>query len=196
MKNDWCKRVFADNKWHMLSTTNWGNGDDDFDIYIDGKGLFLCASLTEHPDDVKCYNKVLTKEEIMQIYKENKMKERVEMPNKSTVLAVARKCPDAKDVLKGLFPEAFEEKEIELRDGQIYLNRTNNWYYVLHQHGFDWKLINIKYPSSFWGGWESKNGMKNVIADKFTLCPNATITVKENIYNAENGISTGSWDYK
>ena len=85
--------------------------------------------------------------------------------------------PDEWEIVKKHQP--VKEKEVVLKDGQIYLNCTNDWYYVLHQHGCDWKLINIKYPSSYWQGWLSENQMRNEIQRRFTLCPSVTITVKE-----------------
>lgn len=111
------------------------------------------------------------------------MKEKVEMPDKNTVLAVARKCPDAEEVLKGLFPEAFEEekKEIELESGQIYEYGTSNTYYLLTCFAMgEWTLTNLDSKNSYWCYKNPIHLTINMIKKHFTLCPDATITVKEN----------------
>lgn len=115
--------------------------------------------------------------------KENKMKEKVEMPDKSTVLAVARKCPQVEEVLKGLFKEAFEEekKEIGLKDGQIY--KRQNKYFLLRLSGWDrkWDLSWLQKEHGYWASRKENDKMKNmIITHGFTLCPHATITVNEN----------------
>lgn len=113
-----------------------------------------------------------------------KMKEKVEMPSNERIRAVARKCPVAEEVLKGLFPEAFEKKEIEieLEDGQIYKTTTFqiNYYLLVKSGDGCWKLTSVSELGHYWGGWQSENNMKYSIQTYFTLCPHATITVKEN----------------
>ena len=126
------------------------------------------------------------KEYLYKFYRENIMKEDkvAEMPKHSTIRAVARKCPQVEEVLKGLFKEAFEEKEIELEDGQIY-QYENGAYYLLVKgksnayFSIKWKLINITERNYCWGGWLIENDIKRGIKERFTPCPHATITVKE-----------------
>ena len=116
-----------------------------------------------------------------------KDKNKVEMPDKSTIRAVARKCPDAKEVLKGMFPEAFEEKEIEIICGQIYKHTITGHYYLLTSFaGSEWTLTNLDSKNSYWCYKTSSQQAKRIIEKHFTLCPNATIIVKEEPYDTCN----------
>lgn len=81
--------------------------------------------------------------------------------------------------LRELVPKAFEEKEKEiiLRNGDIYLHSTNSYYYLLQQHEGNWKLINVRSPCCYWCGWLTPHEIIDELNRYFTLCPNAKIIV-------------------
>ena len=69
----------------------------------------------------------------------------MKMPSKEQILEASKDCPDAKEVLKKLFPEAFKEewddvtKELEIRiahfgEGVYYLRFSHNGSIIAHSH--------------------------------------------------------------
>ncbi len=85
-------------------------------------------------------------------------------------------------VLKELVPKVIEEKEIELKDGDIYRCHGAVYkgvYYLLIRSPSKqlWKLVNLQSRIQSWGNWQQEYWVKKEIEKYFTLWPDAKIVV-------------------
>jgi hypothetical protein len=108
------------------------------------------------------------------------MSEKLEI-TKDAVLAAAEQCPDAKRVLKTLFPDVFEEKSQPLISGGLYKNIINGEYYIhqnVHKLFINLKVGTFFYSSTKYGIW--KDG-------ELTYLPDAKLWIDE------TGIIRDTW---
>ena len=118
-------------------------------------------------------------------YKEDKMDEIIIDETNERISALVSYLKTFADSLEKLRPKPIE-KEVELKDGQIYKNQGTdssycNCYYLLIKHQArenEWKLVSLRTTHQTWSGWRTENSIKYDIKNEpFTLCPNAQITV-------------------
>lgn len=100
--------------------------------------------------------------------------------------AAAAQCPTAKEVLRAMFPEAFEKK-VKLVGGGIYRSKAGNLY-LLCIDRLEYVLVGIKdvdrYMSFIWHDYKNhspcfdRDTAAKMLKD-FTYLPDAKIVVEE-----------------
>ena len=76
----------------------------------------------------------------------------IKQPTKEQVLKAAQQCPSSKQVLKELWPDAFEDNTPYIKVGQLFLRKQyRHAYAVIHdEHTRSFRVLNITH-SRFWG---------------------------------------------
>jgi hypothetical protein len=154
--------------------------EKEFKSYLDSRKFVFCKT----PEELR---KALIKFEWK---KEDKMDGKTKTINEierkisGTIQHIVLCVDELVVALKELMPKAIEEKEIVLKDGQIYRHTDPGCFYgtyylliVKRDKENKWKLVNLSNPEQTWSNWRSAELTKSEIEQYFTLCPTAFINV-------------------